>query len=90
MTYCTIHTNHCKIFGFLLNRHARTASARPLMAMTALLPAEARTQWAEEGLGELHTLLASLGRPRFAANTLLGAPHLPRPLSGPAAAGRVH
>jgi guanosine-3',5'-bis(diphosphate) 3'-pyrophosphohydrolase len=58
------------------NRHARTTSGRLLTAMTALLPAAARTRWAEEWLGELHTLPTRRTRARFAAHTLLGLPRL--------------
>ena len=38
------------------NRHARSASGRLLVTVTALLPAATRTRWCEEWLGELHTL----------------------------------
>ena len=40
------------------NRHARSASGRLLVAVTALLPAATRTRWCEEWPGELHTLPA--------------------------------
>jgi (p)ppGpp synthase/HD superfamily hydrolase len=58
------------------NRHARSASGRLLVAMSALLPAPARTRWCEEWLGELHTLPAWRDRAGFAIHTLLGIPRL--------------
>ena len=58
------------------HRHAHSASARLLVAMTALLPAASRTRWCEEWLGELHTLPARRDRARFATHTLLGIPRL--------------
>ena len=58
------------------HRHAHSASARLLVAMTALLPAATRTRWCEEWLGELHTLPARRDRARFALHTLLGIPRL--------------
>ena len=58
------------------NRHARSASGRLLVAMSALLPAAVRTRWCEEWLGELHTLPAWRDRSGFAVHTLLGIPRL--------------
>ncbi len=58
------------------NRHARSASGRLLVAVTALLPAVARTRWCEEWLGELHTLPSRRDRASFAFHTVLGIPRL--------------
>ncbi len=58
------------------NRHARSASGRLLVAMSALLPAAARTRWCEEWLGELHTLPARRDPAGFAMHTVLGIPRL--------------
>jgi GTP diphosphokinase / guanosine-3',5'-bis(diphosphate) 3'-diphosphatase len=58
------------------NRHARSASGRLLVAVTALLPAATRTRWCEEWLGELHTLPARRERAGFALHTVLGIPRL--------------
>jgi GTP pyrophosphokinase len=58
------------------NRHARSASGRMLVAVTALLPAATRTRWCEEWLGELHTLPARRDRASFAIHTVLGTPRL--------------
>ena len=58
------------------SRHARSASGRLLVAMTALLPAATRTRWCEEWPGELHTLPARRDRAGFAMHTVLGVPRL--------------
>ena len=58
------------------NRHARSASGRMLVAVTALLPAATRTRWCEEWLAELHTLPARRDRASFAIHTVLGIPPL--------------
>ncbi len=66
------------------NRHARSASGRLLIAMTALLPAATRTRWCQEWLGELHTLPARRDRASFAIHTMLGVPRLAYTVRNPA------
>jgi (p)ppGpp synthase/HD superfamily hydrolase len=58
------------------HQHARSVSGRLLVAVAALLPADARTRWCEEWLGELHTLPARRDRVGFAMHTALGIPRL--------------
>lgn len=69
-------------------RHVRSASARLLTVIGALLPPATQARWREEWLGELHTLPARRSRARFAAHTLLGVPRLAVTLWRPAPGSR--